>query len=701
MPGGLLQIASSGIQDVYLTKNPEITFFKKVYKRNTNFSLETIEIVIDNIPEYGNTFFITIPKQGDLLYRCFFEVELPILHMLDKDYITNRSYFDEKNIKLENLKSKTNIWRREYETLLKYSNIQIKYYNKIKSLLKNDTITFDSIQGEIYLLSESYSQQVHDIVFSIDQDIKTKFSIGSYVTESFFSFGTIDDSENNRITKTTFENNINTLYNNIKNYLTKYWSNYINFKKEYEYISTGLLDYAWIEKIGNYYFSNYEIEIGGQQIVQYSDDYLNLYTDHTLHNKQVKNYNEMIGNISELTNLKSEKKNYKIYIPLVFWFNKNSLNTLPLVSLKNNDIQLNITTNAISKLIYFVDYNKQYEEIKILKIPYSDHTISNKTYLPIKKSLKIDNIEQLETSKVELLAREKVYKYYCKELTRGVIQLAFPSITSLDLDHLFSKYGNQNKLTKEQWIIFQLNIPYDTKLTNISKIINYNNHWEYIDYNFLRNKIGKPKIKFFCEYVYLDEMERYKFASNNLEYIVELPKQINLNIDNVKFITRNIDVLHLTKDMWFFIRPKLQKNGFNDHSYRNPSEYNIYNLHDKIEIIDKLYFFINGHKLINIEDKNPLYYTDVTKLNNNRVPKNDNTYYYSFSLYPEDSQPSGTCNFSVIKGKYIELYLNETFLRKYFNKDLNKYNLGLELVLISNHYTLIQFNKGRINLPIT
>ena len=39
MTGGLLQIVSYGVQDTYLTGNPQMTFFKSVYKRHTNFSL--------------------------------------------------------------------------------------------------------------------------------------------------------------------------------------------------------------------------------------------------------------------------------------------------------------------------------------------------------------------------------------------------------------------------------------------------------------------------------------------------------------------------------------------------------------------------------------------------------------------------------------------------------------------------------------
>jgi hypothetical protein len=44
MAGGLIQLVTSGKQDTALTYNPEITFFKKVYRRHTNFSLELKEI---------------------------------------------------------------------------------------------------------------------------------------------------------------------------------------------------------------------------------------------------------------------------------------------------------------------------------------------------------------------------------------------------------------------------------------------------------------------------------------------------------------------------------------------------------------------------------------------------------------------------------------------------------------------------------
>ena len=54
MTGGLIQLVSSGKQDGYLTYNPQITFFRKVYRRHTIFGIEFIVNLPDQQPAYDN-----------------------------------------------------------------------------------------------------------------------------------------------------------------------------------------------------------------------------------------------------------------------------------------------------------------------------------------------------------------------------------------------------------------------------------------------------------------------------------------------------------------------------------------------------------------------------------------------------------------------------------------------------------------------
>ena len=75
MGGGLMQLVAYGAQDIYLTGNPQITFFKVVYRRHTNFSMESIQQTLDGTADFDNTVSCTISRNGDLVYRMYLEHE--------------------------------------------------------------------------------------------------------------------------------------------------------------------------------------------------------------------------------------------------------------------------------------------------------------------------------------------------------------------------------------------------------------------------------------------------------------------------------------------------------------------------------------------------------------------------------------------------------------------------------------------------
>jgi hypothetical protein len=76
MGGGLMQLVAYGAQDVYLTGNPQITFFKVVYRRHTNFAVEPIQQVWNGTPDFGRTVTATINRNGDLITNMYSVVEL-------------------------------------------------------------------------------------------------------------------------------------------------------------------------------------------------------------------------------------------------------------------------------------------------------------------------------------------------------------------------------------------------------------------------------------------------------------------------------------------------------------------------------------------------------------------------------------------------------------------------------------------------
>jgi hypothetical protein len=77
MGGGLMQLVAYGAQDIYLSGNPQITFFKVVYRRHTNFSMESIEQTFNGFPDFGKKVTCPISRNGDLVHRIYLQAELP------------------------------------------------------------------------------------------------------------------------------------------------------------------------------------------------------------------------------------------------------------------------------------------------------------------------------------------------------------------------------------------------------------------------------------------------------------------------------------------------------------------------------------------------------------------------------------------------------------------------------------------------
>ena len=76
MGGGIISLVANGAQDVYLTGNPQITWFKVIYRRYTNFAMETIEQAIDSAKP-GGRYSIQVQRNGDLATKSCLRIRVP------------------------------------------------------------------------------------------------------------------------------------------------------------------------------------------------------------------------------------------------------------------------------------------------------------------------------------------------------------------------------------------------------------------------------------------------------------------------------------------------------------------------------------------------------------------------------------------------------------------------------------------------
>lgn len=77
MKGGFLQLVTKGAEDIHLIDQPEFSYFDNVYKRYTNFGIESMENTIAITPKFGKDIKIQVERLGDLMSKTYLEVTLP------------------------------------------------------------------------------------------------------------------------------------------------------------------------------------------------------------------------------------------------------------------------------------------------------------------------------------------------------------------------------------------------------------------------------------------------------------------------------------------------------------------------------------------------------------------------------------------------------------------------------------------------
>jgi hypothetical protein len=131
MGGGLMQLVAYGAQDIYLTGNPQITFFKVVYRRHTNFSMESIKQTFNGTADFGSSASATISRNGDLVYRMYLEHKTTLANSAGGGTNNNLGIFErygdslikecEIEIGGQKIDKHTSMWNRVYSDLTQFN----------------------------------------------------------------------------------------------------------------------------------------------------------------------------------------------------------------------------------------------------------------------------------------------------------------------------------------------------------------------------------------------------------------------------------------------------------------------------------------------------------------------------------------------------------------------------------------------------
>jgi hypothetical protein len=136
----LLQlVANSNIQNLWLNENPDVTFFKKVYRRYTPFALESIKVPFVNSVDFGSSGDSVLLPNGDLLNKIYFVCDIPAIAAA---FLNTRTFDIAKLIT---------------STTLTDSHIR-PFINQYTNL--NNQVEFKEFLDELQILDTQYSNEI-------------------------------------------------------------------------------------------------------------------------------------------------------------------------------------------------------------------------------------------------------------------------------------------------------------------------------------------------------------------------------------------------------------------------------------------------------------------------------------------------------------------------------------------------------------
>lgn len=405
------------------------------------------------------------------------------------------------------------------------------------------------------------------------------------------------------------------------------------------------LKFAWVKKVGFALIKTVEIEINGKVIDTHYGEWLNLWAELTgnVRNEHSSGFNKTIGNVPELTDFTNTKNSYLLFIPLQFWFCRNSGSTLPIVSLQYCDIKLNVE---------FEDAEKCYLLTPTHSIQCRDDIVAFTPYEYIEQNIDGD--------------------------VRGGIFIKYDIATKTLYYH---------KITKNKLLSIPVNSSFDTSSANsvsINALLNSTNGLKYVitgktsgytvfaELKFNTQTYPTPKIRninfancfFIVDYYFLDEDERTKFAQSKHDYIIEqLYHTPAIELDDTNF-SAVIVVNHPCKLMVWVSQLKYIYSSGDLYNYTNSYQNKLFKTDVSSRsigepmgnsLIVNQTILMNGNPRLSM--RNATYFEKIQPYQYSTTTVSTGINMYSFSADPFKTQPLGTCNMSQIDKIEIKMKL--------------------------------------------
>jgi hypothetical protein len=351
MTGGLIQIATYGAHDLFLTGNPQVTYFKVVHRRHTNFSMETFRLPFDNAPGFGDIGKINIQDIGDLLYKMYVEVTIPKVELYRAataaaTIATALSNYNTANTNFQTVKTfmKANMdaYRSAYES---YSASNTVFATDMIDAMDTSFANYNQIVYDNYNTLINADPLVLQPSPSFNTDLANLQTIRDYY-----------NTDKATIPKQTLMDALDIAYDYSKQLLVLYNDKVNELLATYNDLNSQRLKFAWVDNIGHSIIEYAEFSIGGRCIDKQYGQWIALWYDLTGNKRNQTLYDRMIGNDTALTTFdRTTKSKYTLIIPLQFWFCRYNGLAIPLVAMEYHNASVDVKFRNLEDVSYVED----------------------------------------------------------------------------------------------------------------------------------------------------------------------------------------------------------------------------------------------------------------------------------------------------------------------------------------------------------
>lgn len=390
--------------------------------------------------------------------------------------------------------------------------------------------------------------------------------------------------------------------------------------------------FAWVRKISYALINNIEIEIGGQLIDRHYGEWLNIWAELT--QDKTDQYQKMIGNVKELTDFTNGKDSYRLYIPLSFWFCRSSGSALPLISLQYSDVKINMELNDLT----------------------SCYRVTPTNYIELEND--IVNFKQFEyiEQNVNGVIASGFFTYY-DTITK---RLYYTAISTNKFQSM--TLSNENTITpsdRRALVYNSSNVTYWIRgLTSGAMAMpRFNSTSQTYIYSALRN-ISLQECYLLVDYIYLDQDERNSFLQARHDYLIEQLIYVGESTIESSNRTVNLALVQPCKFLAWVVQYSylINRNNNDFFNYTNSYKYDANNKPTGKTLINKETLLLNGQPRLSLRDYQ--YFNYLQPLQHFSQGPQEGINIYSFSLFPEKTYASGTCNMSQIDNITMQMNLS-------------------------------------------